>query len=273
MLNPKIHYKIIYSINKLLDPTRGYFEIKGIYKENKKPVSEQGKEFYRLLTIYNKLLSNQLSIDLINEIETLTNTKINDPELLINTYNKSKESNNSISLMRYLLINDSFNDYTFELTSFLVNKLLIENDDIPIIFSRYSLEAILNQIRLGSNDYILNEILSELRIRTSFYLTRYDDGLNKDKIFDIVLSNKDYLNNQGINAVWLFGSFSNGTETPYSDIDLVISLFDKTKTKQDIKNIFYSLLGRLIDIHFIDDIFVGDSDISEDVKVLIFDER
>ena len=273
MLNPKLHFKIIYSINKLLDTTKGYFELKDIYYNNGVPKSEQGIEFHKLLTIYNLLMDNILSIELLNEVITIAHVDSNDLDLVINEFNKAKESNDYISLLRYLLINYSFNCYTYELTSFLINKLLIENDDIPIIFTRYSLEVIEQQIKLGANDLLLKEILSELEIRTHFYLNRYDDGLNKNKIFQIVLDNKELFINNGYNAVWLFGSFSVDKATPYSDIDLFVSRIDITKSKSEAKEFFESIFHRLVDIHFIDETFIGDSDINEDVKVLIFDER
>ena len=56
--------------------------------------------------------------------------------------------------------------------------------------------------------------------------------------------------NQGVNYLGLFGSFSRGEETLQSDIDLLID-FDSTKSLFDLANIklyFQEKLGKKVDL-------------------------
>lgn len=52
--------------------------------------------------------------------------------------------------------------------------------------------------------------------------------LNKEKIFEILSENKEFLKRQGVRKLELFGSYARGEESSSSDIDFIIDFEKKT---------------------------------------------
>lgn len=272
--NPKIDFRVIYLLTKVRVTGKDYLELKSIFYQNKLSKTSFGKEFEKLFKVYNLLKSNHYSISLFNQIYNILelNNKI-DLNELINKLNFDNELNDKICfIFRYILLNNTFNNYSYEMTSLIINSILVKNSYYPIMFNITYLTYIKDELEKGITDSSLIMILGLFNDNLIYYLNKYDDNLDKEKIIAIIYESKNELINQGINAVWLYGSFARGDYTNYSDVDLFVSSINN-KNIDDIKDIFVILLKRLVDIHLEENVFLGDFEKVKKERILIFDER
>ncbi|OQY05825.1 MAG: hypothetical protein B6I20_00475 [Bacteroidetes bacterium 4572_117] len=65
--------------------------------------------------------------------------------------------------------------------------------------------------------------------------------LNKQKIFQILLSNNENLKEFGIKKIGLFGSFTRNEQTTNSDIDFLIEFLPGRKTFDNYMDLYFYL--------------------------------
>lgn len=78
---------------------------------------------------------------------------------------------------------------------------------------------------------------------------------------DIIRRVRDYLDTQPVLKAWVFGSYSRGEQTPYSDVDIIVVFDDKANV---------SLLGYVRIQYGLERIFGRKVDLVEDGSLLPF---
>jgi uncharacterized protein len=76
-------------------------------------------------------------------------------------------------------------------------------------------------------------------------------SLNKNKIFDILLTNKKQLVEFGVKEIGLFGSFVNDEADSQSDVDLLVDIVSEKKTFRNFLSLSYyleDLLGAKVEL-------------------------
>lgn len=255
--NPKIDFKIIYSINSKLNLKKDYFNLKKIFNDKTLPETEQEKEFYKLLKVYRLFQNNQLAKKTISEGCEILKIKVPDEELImeiINCFCHDKFNINNIYWTTYIfwliMKKQIFKNYSGEMAVLIFNSLLSKNGYVPIVFTQEFMKFIEKQMKKHIDLESLLMLFSIYKGLSIKYLNKFET-LTKEEIITILLKEEDNLKNKfNLEKLWLFGSFVRGEANKYSDVDLFI----KTKSKieaniiNDLKKYLQQLFKRSVDI-------------------------
>jgi uncharacterized protein len=75
--------------------------------------------------------------------------------------------------------------------------------------------------------------------------------MNKDRIIELLRTNRNLFEEKGISAIALFGSYSTGQETPESDIDIFVEFRKDYKTFDTFMDLVITLedlLGKRVEV-------------------------
>ena len=265
----KIDFKVIYSFFHSVE-SKTYFELRNIVSSNMMPASLDGKEFYKFKNLYFYFKDNSfnnLNNDFIYKISSMSF----DISLLsmFDILNYDNEIYYAIDILKYILINKPFNDYSYMLASFIFNAILFKYKYIPIVFTNHILK-IIETMCINHNDNIdIYCYLKNLVDQSNNYINEYAD-LSKYELLNILNSNKDILINQfNISELYLHGSFARETQNSYSDVDLIYQI-DKQSDDclEDIKRFLTSIIKRPIDLTSISDIKNFNLKVDEIIKII-----
>ena len=271
--NRKIDFQIIFSLNKQKRYGENYNELKDIFYNGADPTSEQGKEFYKLLSGFN-VLRKQLDKNSIKEVCSFMLIDIKDSSIKkISKYFKpQKDLKVKIGLfVMYALRKNIFGDYTNELTALIVDALLIQNKFVPIIFEHSIFNFLKSKVPVinSVSNFVDGVFINYSKSKRYFF--GYGDNLSKNKIINDILLNKDELKDLGAEAIWLFGSFANDSFDECSDINVFVS--EKNGNSLEIRSFLNNLFHRDIDLQIEEQVQLDEYIVAKNERILIYDER
>ncbi len=253
--NPKIDFLFLYYMNPKFVYIENFEELKTFYRKKTKPVSEQGIWFEKMFNAYNLIkLHGVTNFTLKKAIEILDDSKKNNIEIdiFIRDYTEINQlyfENSYLIILQYLLKNNYFKEYNYEMTAIIFNAELIKRNIIPIIFTRVYMEYLHEKINKKISIEGLDRIIGSFYDLSNKYLKKYD-LMSKQEVIDILIKNKyDLLERFNITKIWLYGSFVKEYATEFSDVDLFVEFkFSKKIDLNFLKKQLAFLFNRSVDI-------------------------
>ena len=231
--NPKIDYKMLFSINPLFNLEENFNEIKKVFNGKEKAVSKQAKMFEKLKEIFDYLKKTSVEtlkeIDIQEILKKLKIKNINNERIvsLLKTL-KSKENTDTITfsakVFAFIVKNEIFKEISLEIGLLFMNAILYYYHYIPMIIFRNNFNYFKDLIKDNVTIESLVEILSNLKDVSIRYSEKYEET-TKENIVDVIKKNKQELKDRyHIKKIWLYGSFVRDDSTSYSDIDLFVEM-------------------------------------------------
>lgn len=254
--NPKIDFKFLYSINPKLNLKENYVEIREIFKHNMQPISEQGKMFFALQTIYQYLKKTQFKQIKMNEFqillqflnETLSQIEQQRLKKILNTFQKEDVLQSAVTLLCEIYQERIF--HCDVLAYLFFNAFLIKNNYVPMVFFRKQIDFINKMMDSHITIESLYTILDSIRDLSIKYLNQYEI-CNKKEIIDRILQYKEILKKEyHVKQFWLYGSFVRDEATCYSDVDCLIES-DSYIEYQPLEEYLMTILKRPVDIQIV----------------------
>lgn len=255
--NPKIDFRMIYSINPKLNLKEDYCNLRKITKGISTPKTEQEIEFHKLLSIYYILIEELISIESIEKCCEILKLKNLDSVLIDEMigYTKSGMFNQNVIywstfVFWFIAKNTLFNNYTYEIAVLIFNSLLSKNKYVPIVITNNYLGFIKKNIETNitvDSLMILFSLYQDMSLR---YLNKFQAITKKDIIISLLNEKQKLETDFFVSKLWLYGSFVRDEANEYSDVDLFISVtkeLDKIKFSA-LRNHLQNVLKRSTDI-------------------------
>ena len=225
--NPKIDFKLIYSINPYLNINENYKEIRNYFHHKTKVESRQ---------VTKKLGIKDIEEEKIHSLLSMFQNKNDDN---IPTF--------STKIFEFIIRNELFQELSLEIGLLFMNAILYQNHYIPIVIFKSNFDFFKTLIKQNITTTSLVEIFAKLEDVSIRYKEKFDQA-TKQEIIDGLLHNKWEMKQRfQVEKLWLYGSFVRDDTTPYSDVDLFVQMKDETK-KEELKDYLFEKLKRPVDI-------------------------
>ena len=254
--NPKIDFKLIYSINPYLNINENYKEIRNYFHHKTKVESRQGVMFKNLKEIFDLLKSipihslTELNINEVTKklgIKDIEEEKIHSLLSMFQNKNDDNIPTFSTKIFEFIIRNELFQELSLEIGLLFMNAILYQNHYIPIVIFKSNFDFFKTLIKLNITTTSLVEIFAKLEDVSIRYKEKFDQA-TKQEIIDGLLHNKWEMKQRfQVEKLWLYGSFVRDDTTPYSDVDLFVQMKDETK-KEELKDYLFEKLKRPVDI-------------------------
>lgn len=247
----EINPKIIRKITKYL--VEGKFPDEQIY--------EDGAEFKEVELQFKKFLSQDLSFYSLSEIIGHLEVKIQEKniERIIKDILEIPKVEILFSFFIKKYLNNDYDKYTFLLLKLCTNWWLNTNDYSMIIFYPSYMRG-LNQLIEESADEKLIEKMLRNFYRDTYYKNETHIVTTENAVKQKIIELKPVLRNQfDVKHITLFGSYAKNKQTKFSDIDLIVELYqtaseNKLKPLDDyLSAIFEIRVNSVLDGSFIKD--------------------
>lgn len=259
--NPKLDFKMLCQLNKQRNIKESLYKQKCIF-EGKTNDIQSNTEIHlkKSLDAYNVLKNchfitekELLSAYHSFERKPINSKDIQSLEMLINT---SVDTNleSAIRVLKLVIKNNIFNNYSDELAILLFNYMLIRNNFHPIIFYNSFMINLSEMIKNGALSESIYRIMLPM-IEVSVEYNKIQGKTNIDEVSNIIISVKKELHEKfSIQNVYIYGSLARGDQTIYSDIDLIL-ITDKYSefTNDEARKFMKKLFKQRLDIVFIDE--------------------
>ena len=251
--NPKIDFKMLFSINPLFNPEENFNEIKRVFKQKEKAVSKQAVLFEDLKEIFDFLkhcpLENITKTEL-QEIAKKLKIQVTKEDSVLTVF--KNERNGDIptfatKVFAYIVKNEIFQEISFEIGLLFMNAILYYHHYIPMVIFRNNFDFFKTKIEENITIESLVEIFANLKDVSMRYIGKFEQTAKKN-IVDGLLQNKWEMNQKfQVEKLWLYGSFVRDDTTPYSDVDVFVQMKDETR-KDELRDYLFEVLKRPVDI-------------------------
>lgn len=254
--NPKIDFKLIYSINPYLNINENYKEIRNYFHHKTKVESRQARMFKNLKEVFD-LLKNirvqkltKLGIKEILrklEIEDIEEEKIAALLTLLQNEKNDDIPTFSTKVFEFIVKNEIFEEISLEIGLLFMNAILYQNHYIPIVIFRNNFNFFKDMIKQNISTKSLVEVFANLEDVSMRYKEKFEQT-TKQNIINVLFQNKWEMNQKyQVEKIWLYGSFVRDDTTPYSDVDLFVQMKDESK-KDELRVYLFETLKRPVDI-------------------------
>lgn len=254
--NPKIDFKLIYSINPYLNINENYKEIRNYFHHKTKVESRQAIMFKNLKEVFD-LLKNILVQKLTKfgmkeilrklEIEDREDVKMDSLFTLLQNEKNDDIPTFSTKVFECIVKNEIFNEISLEIGLLFMNAILYQNHYIPIVIFRNNFNFFKDMIKQNISTKSLVGIFANLKDVSMRYIGKFEQTTKKN-IVEGLLYNKLEMNQKfQVEKIWLYGSFVRDDTTPYSDVDLFVQMKDETR-KDELRDYLFEILKRPVDI-------------------------
>lgn len=254
--NPKIDFKMLYSINPYLKLDEDFMEIKNYFRHGRDVKSKQGKMFKNIKAVFDFLKSfpfqelTELDIKKIFNrlaIQNIEEDKIHSLLLLF----KSQDSDDipvfATKVFTFIVKNEIFNEISLELGLLIMNVVLYQNHYIPMIIFKNNFNYFKDLIFSNVTTESLVDIFSNLQDVSMRYISKFEQS-TKQEIIDVLIQYRQEMNQRfQVEKLWLYGSFVRDDATSYSDVDLFVQIKDESR-KKELKEYLAKVLKRSVDI-------------------------
>lgn len=254
--NPKIDFKMLYSINPYLKLDEDFMEMKNHFRHETKVISKQGKMFKNIKEIFDFLkhipIKNLTKIELQEITKELGIKEVNNEKVnaLLRTF-KNEENDNiptfATEVFAFIVQNEIFNEISLELGLLFMNAILYQNHYIPVVLFKNNFNFFKTKIKENITIASLVEIFASLEDVSMRYREKFEQT-TKQNIVDGILQKKLEMHQRfQVEKLWLYGSFVRDDTTPYSDVDLFVQMKDETR-KEELRDYLFEVLKRPVDI-------------------------
>lgn len=254
--NPKIDFKLIYSINPYLNINENYKEIRNYFHHKIKVESKQATMFKNLKEIFDflkakliKSLTKKEIKQIAKQLETqdIEEDKIDTLLILLQNERNDDVPIFSTKVLELIVKNELFKELSLEIGLLFMNAILSQNHYIPIVIFRSNFDIFKTLIKQNVTTTSLVDIFANLNDVSMRYKEKFEQTTKKD-IVDVLLQNKLEMKNQfQVEKLWLYGSFVRDDTTPYSDVDLFVQLKEELR-KEELRDYLFEILKRPVDI-------------------------
>ncbi len=254
--NPKIDFKLIYSINPYLNINENYKEIRNYFYHKTKVESKQGVMFKNLKEIFDLLKSipihslTELNINEVTKklgIKDIEEEKIHSLLSMFQNKNDDNIPTFSTKVFEFIIRNELFQELSLEIGLLFMNAILYQNHYTPIVIFKSNFDFFKTLIKQNITTTSLVEIFAKLEDVSIRYKEKFDQAI-KQEIIDGLLHNKWEMKQRfQVEKLWLYGSFVRDDTTPYSDVDLFVQMKDETR-KEELRDYLFEILKRPVDI-------------------------
>lgn len=231
-------------------------------------------DFERLIK-GNKDLSNVLSLNVYDAYLNLYNKNDWDANILENIYKlfmpfeskvvlptqdyydsllKALNSDTTgYSVYKFLFKDNKYNLISSPIFSLLINRKLLKKNETPIVIQPFHYHKF-HKEDMDENRFA--DFLNQIREDNEKYYLKRVTFTNEQIITKVNAIDKELLEFLKVIEIRVFGSYFNGTQNEYSDIDFLIVTDDKNcdllLTSSLLGKSFTDLFGDNVDIHVID---------------------
>ena len=254
--NPKIDFKLIYSINPYLNINENYKEIRNYFHHKTKVESKQATMFKNLKEIFDflktKLIKTLTKKEIKQitkqlEIEDIKEDNIDSFLTLLQNEKNDEIPTFSTKVFEFIFKNEMFTEMSIEIGLLFMNAILYQNHYIPIVIFKNNFNFFKDIIKQNISTTSLVEIFSNLQDVSMRYKGKFEQT-TKQNIVDGLVQNKWEMNQRfQVEKLWLYGSFVRDDTTPYSDVDLFVQMKDESR-KDELRNYLFEKLKRPVDI-------------------------
>lgn len=254
--NPKIDFKLIYSINPYLNINENYKEIRNYFHHKTKVESRQAIMFKNLKEVFDSLKNipvqklTKLGVKEILrklEIEDIKEDNIDSFLTLLQNEKNDEIPTFSTKVFEFIFKNEMFTEMSIEIGLLFMNAILYQNHYIPIVIFKNNFNFFKDIIKQNISTTSLVEIFSNLQDVSMRYKGKFEQT-TKQNIVDGLVQNKWEMNQRfQVEKLWLYGSFVRDDTTPYSDVDLFVQMKDESR-KDELRNYLFEKLKRPVDI-------------------------
>ena len=254
--NPKIDFKLIYSINPYLNINENYKEIRNYFHHKTKVESKQATMFKNLKEIFDFLKTKLIKTLTKKEIKQITKQletqdieedKIDSLLALLQNEKKDDIPTFSTKVFEFIIKNEIFKEISFEIGLLFMNAILYQNHYIPVVIFRNNFDFFKTLIKQNVTTTSLVDIFANLEDVSMRYKEKFEQT-TKQNIINVLFQNKWEMNQRfQVEKLWLYGSFVRDDTTPYSDVDLFVQMKDESR-KDELRNYLFEKLKRPVDI-------------------------
>lgn len=254
--NPKIDFKLIYSINPYLNINENYKEIRNYFHHKTKVKSRQAIMFKNLKEIFDLLKSLSISkvtkldikrIEQLIEIKDIEEEKIDSLLRLLQNEKNDDIPIFSTKVFEFIVQNEIFKAISLEIGLLFMNAILYQNHYIPVVLFKNNFDFFKTMIKQNITIASLVEIFGNLKDVSMRYIGKFGQ-ITKKNIVDGILEKKLEMNRRfQVEKIWLYGSFVRDDTTAYSDVDLFVQMKDESK-KDELRDYLFETLKRPVDI-------------------------
>lgn len=254
--NPKIDFKMLFSINPLFNKEENFNEIKAVFKKQEKAVSKQAKKFNDLKEIFDFLknipIQNLSKIEFQKiakklEIKDADSEKVENLLSLFKNEEKDDTPTFSAKVFAFIVQKEIFQEISVEIGLLFMNAILYQNRYIPMVIFRNHFDFFRTLIKENITIESLVKIFANLKDVSMRYIDQFEQT-TKQNIIDTLIEHQNEINEKfQVEKLWLYGSFVKDDTTSYSDVDLFVQMEDESK-KEELRDYLFELLKRPVDI-------------------------
>lgn len=254
--NPKIDFKMLYSINPYLNINENYKEIRNYFHHKTKVKSRQAIMFKNLKEIFDFLKSlsiekvTKLDIKRIEQllaIQDIEEDKIDSLLTLLQNEKNDEIQTFSTKVFEFIVKNEIYKEISLEIGLLFMNAILYQNHYIPIVIFRNNFNFFKDMIKQNISIKSLVEVFANLEDVSMRYKEKFEQT-TKQNIINVLFQNKWEMNQRfQVEKLWLYGSFVRDDTTPYSDVDLFVQMKDESR-KDELRDYLFETLKRPVDI-------------------------
>lgn len=174
-------------------------------------------------------------------------------ENIINNYQQviaSDKLDVAVEFLCGLIKSQSFLDQTYSMAKLLFNKAINEMGFSPLVFYPQATKKIVGQIEEGMLDSV-ETMIYYLYMRTQNHLNQQWVVKTQEEVVSILLEHEMLLKSvYGITSLGLYGSYVNGEQHMYSDIDIWVAseVFIDRNTKIALRTFLHLVLNLFVDL-------------------------
>lgn len=254
--NPKIDFKLIYSINPYLNINENYKEIRNYFHHNTKVESKQAIMFKNLKEVFDllknikiKKLTKFVFKEILRklEIEDIDENKIDSLLMLLQNEKNDDIPTFSTRVFAFIVQTKIFQEISVEIGLLFMNAILYQNHYIPVVLFKNNFNFFKDMIEQNISLKSLVELFANLKDVSMRYIGRFEQTTKKN-IVDGILQKKLEINQKfQVEKMWLYGSFVRDDTTAYSDVDLFVQMKDESR-KDELRDYLFETLNRPVDI-------------------------
>lgn len=186
----------------------------------------------------------------------------------INDLNRSDYYDYACKLFMHVIKKSLFGSITNKMVILMFNTIMYQNNTLPIIFYPKNMKVLDELINSGLSLDSLKGIINGLFSKSIIYNTPHK-LITRDEIIDFLLKSKKELEESfGVNHITLTGSYANGLYNEYSDVDLIVTINDKS-LKKKLEQYLENKFKMPVDVVLIDEEFTKTADLKK-YKIGIF---
>lgn len=251
--NPKIDFKMLFSINPLFNPEENFNEIKRVFKQKEKAVSKQAVLFENLKEIFDFLKHRPLENITKTELQEITKKlkiQVTKEDSVLTVF--KNERNGDIptfatKVFAYIVKNEIFQEISLEIGLLFMNAILYYHHYIPMVIFRNNFDFFKTKIEENITIASLVEIFANLKDVSMRYVDKFEQT-TKQNIVDRILEKKLEMHQRfQVEKIWLYGSFVRDDTSAYSDVDVFVQMKDETR-KEELRDYLFETLKRPVDI-------------------------